>query len=104
MDRFFYRARDTGSNPHWGRFGSGTETKSTLASFPGTPGGLQCSNSTFLHQVCVESCPSANEFGVRDNPVCVDSVMTADFVNLTSGNPLDVTMRVTVRCTTFTSK
>jgi len=43
----------------------------------------------------VERCPDANEFGVRDNPVCVDSVDTSNFVNITSGNPLEVTMRVT---------
>ena len=28
-------------------------------------------------------CPSVNEFGVRDNPVCVDSVNTSRFVNVT---------------------
>ena len=28
-------------------------------------------------------CPSVNEFGVRDNPVCVDSVDTSNFVNIT---------------------
>ena len=57
---------------------------------------LQCSDANFLYQVCVERCPDANEFGVRDNPVCVDSVDTSNFVNITSGNPLEVTMRVTV--------
>ena len=57
---------------------------------------LQCSKANFLYQVCVERCPDANEFGVRDNPVCVDSVDRSNFVNITSGNPLEVTMRVTV--------
>ena len=27
VDRFKYHARDTGSDPHWGWFGSGTETR-----------------------------------------------------------------------------
>ncbi|KAL5483966.1 hypothetical protein EMCRGX_G020387 [Ephydatia muelleri] len=35
-------------------------------------------------QVCVESCPTANELGLRENPVCVDGVDTAPFQNLTS--------------------
>ena len=35
-------------------------------------------------QVCVSECPTANEFGVRDNPVCVDSVDTSRFVNVTN--------------------
>ncbi|KAL5483965.1 hypothetical protein EMCRGX_G020386 [Ephydatia muelleri] len=34
-------------------------------------------------QVCVESCPTANELGLRENPVCVDGVDTAPFQNLT---------------------
>ena len=33
--------------------------------------------------MCVAECPSANEFGVRSNPVCVEEVNTADFQNLT---------------------
>ena len=33
--------------------------------------------------MCVAECPSANEFGVRNNPVCVDEVDTTDFQNLT---------------------
>ena len=45
-------------------------------------------------QVCVETCPDANEIGVRDNPVCVEGVDTSRFVNITAGvdllNPLSV--------------
>lgn len=33
-------------------------------------------------QVCVRDCPTANEFGVRDNPVCVDTVNTEQFRNI----------------------
>ena len=33
-------------------------------------------------QVCVEECPSENEVGVRNNPVCVDSVDTSEFTNI----------------------
>ena len=32
----------------------------------------------------MSECPTANEFGVRDNPVCVDSVDTTPFVNITN--------------------
>ena len=32
----------------------------------------------------MSECPTDNEFGVRDNPVCVDSVDTTPFVNITS--------------------
>ena len=31
-------------------------------------------------QVCVSECPTANEFGERNNPVCVDGVETSRFV------------------------
>ncbi len=41
-------------------------------------------------QVCVSECPTANEFGVRSNPVCVDGVDTAPFTNITSIDFLDV--------------
>ena len=30
----------------------------------------------------MSECPTANEFGVRNNPVCVDSVDTSQFTNL----------------------
>ena len=33
-------------------------------------------------QVCVSECPTANEFGVRSNPVCVDEVDTSRFTNI----------------------
>ena len=33
-------------------------------------------------QVCVSECPTANEFGVRNNPVCVEGVDTSRFMNL----------------------
>lgn len=36
-------------------------------------------------QVCVEECPEENEYGVRDNPVCVDEVDTSRYVNITAG-------------------
>ena len=39
-------------------------------------------------QVCVSECPTANEFGVRNNPVCIDGVDTTAFVNLTSSSNL----------------
>ena len=32
----------------------------------------------------MSECPTDIEFGVRDNPVCVDSVDTTPFVNITS--------------------
>ena len=51
----------------------------------------------FLHQVCVDRCPAANEFGVRNNPVCIDSVDTSGFVDITNGNPADIATRVSVR-------
>ena len=51
----------------------------------------------FLHQVCVDRCPAVNEFGVRNNPVCIDSVDTSQFVDITNGNPADVAARVSVR-------
>ena len=30
----------------------------------------------------MSECPTSNEFGVRNNPVCVDSVNTSRFMNL----------------------
>ena len=33
-------------------------------------------------QVCVEECPSENEVGVRNNPVCVDSVDTSLYTDI----------------------
>ena len=56
-----------------------------------------CTMSIFLHQVCVDRCPAANEFGVRNNPVCIDSVDTSGFVDITNGNPADIATRVSVR-------
>ena len=38
----------------------------------------------------MSACPTANEFGVRDNPVCVDSVDTTPFVNITSVDFTDI--------------
>lgn len=40
-------------------------------------------------QVCVSQCPTANEFGVRNSPVCVDGVETARFANITNFNIVD---------------
>ncbi len=34
-------------------------------------------------QVCVDECPEENEFGVRDNPICVEEVDTRPYANLT---------------------
>ena len=45
----------------------------------------------------MDRCPAVNEFGVRNNPVCIDSVDTSGFVNITSGNPVDIATRVSVR-------
>lgn len=50
--------------------------------------------------MCVAHCPTANEFGVRSNPVCVDSVpteITDQFVNLTSGDTASTATNVVVR-------
>lgn len=33
-------------------------------------------------QVCVSQCPTANEFGVRNGPICVDEVNTTRFTNI----------------------
>ena len=38
----------------------------------------------------MSECPSANEFGVRSNPVCVDSVDTAPFANITNIDFTDI--------------
>ena len=40
------------------------------------------SESLYFLQVCVSECPTANEFGVRNNPVCVEDVDTSRFMNL----------------------
>ena len=45
----------------------------------------------------MDRCPAANEFGVRNNPVCIDSVDTSGFVDITNGNPVDIATRVSVR-------
>ena len=42
-------------------------------------------------QVCVSTCPTANEFGVRPNPVCVDGVNTTPFANINSVDLENVT-------------
>lgn len=36
-------------------------------------------------QVCVKECPDENEFGVRDDPVCIDEVDTDIYQNITGG-------------------
>ena len=41
-------------------------------------GDCICLNS----QVCVEECPSENEVGVRNNPVCVDEETSAKYANV----------------------
>ena len=41
-------------------------------------------------QVCVSTCPTANEFGVRPNPVCVDGIHTTVFADITSVDLLNV--------------
>ena len=41
-------------------------------------GDYICLNS----QVCVEECPSENEVGVRNNPVCVDEETSAKYANV----------------------
>ena len=33
----------------------------------------------------MSECPTANEFGVRNNPVCIDEVDTSQFTNLDDG-------------------
>ncbi len=38
----------------------------------------------------MSECPSANEFGVRSNPVCVDSVDTTLFTNITNIDFTDI--------------
>ena len=45
----------------------------------------------------MDRCPEVNEFGVRNNPVCIDSVDTSQFINITNGNPVDIATRVSVR-------
>ena len=42
------------------------------------PFPLPCSSL----QVCVEACPTMNELGLRENPVCVDGVDTTPFQNI----------------------
>ena len=38
----------------------------------------------------MSACPTANEFGVRDNPVCIDSVDTTPFANISSVDFADI--------------
>ena len=55
-------------------------------------------------QVCVSECPTANEFGVRSNPVCVDGVDTTPFINITSvdfTNVVSSSGNVAVSCSPF---
>jgi choline transporter-like protein 2/4/5 len=42
-------------------------------------------------QVCVAECPEENEFGVRNNPVCVDEVDPDKYRNVTDLNSFDST-------------
>ena len=58
---------------------------------------LVCTIPMFLHQVCVDRCPEVNEFGVRNNPVCIDSVDTSGFTNITNGGVTVTADRVVVR-------
>ena len=39
----------------------------------------------------MSQCPTANEFGVRNNPVCIDGVDTTPFANITSVDITDIT-------------
>ena len=48
------------------------------------------SESLYFLQVCVSECPTANEFGVRNNPVCVEEVDTSPFDDITSVSDIDV--------------
>ena len=57
--------------------------------------------SIFFLQVCVDRCPEANEFGVRNNPVCVDSVDTSQFVDITDASVDVAADRVLVRRNQF---
>ena len=43
----------------------------------------------------MSECPTANEFGVRDNPVCVEGVTTSNFTSL-SDPSLDTAQAVVV--------
>ena len=38
----------------------------------------------------MSECPTANEFGVRNNPVCVESVNTSSFDDITSVSDIKV--------------
>jgi len=38
----------------------------------------------------VSECPTANEFGVRNNPVCVDGVDTTPYANITNVDFTDI--------------
>ncbi len=50
----------------------------------------------------MSACPSANEFGVRSNPVCVDEVDTSRFsnisVDLTSTSSISETSSTVAVC------
>ena len=45
----------------------------------------------------MDRCPEVNEFGVRNNPVCIDSVDTSEFINITNGGVTVAADRVVVR-------
>jgi flavoprotein len=47
-------------------------------------------------QVCVAECPEENEFGVRNNPVCVDEVDPDKYRNVTDLNSFDSTELIAV--------
>ena len=58
-----------------------------------------CTCTYVYIQVCVEECPTANEAGIRVDPVCVDSVNTTQFdiINSTTTSDIDdVTIAVAV--------
>ena len=60
---------------------------------------------TNYSQVCVDECPEDNEFGVRDNPVCVDEVDTERYQNITDidiGTPQLIAVRELYRTTYYT--
>ena len=47
----------------------------------------------------MESCPTANELGLRENPVCVDGVDTTPFQNLTSSTDASAIAKALAVCT-----
>ena len=49
-------------------------------------GGCICLDT----QVCVEECPSENEVGVRNNPVCVDEAISSQYANVEDDRSLQL--------------